>query len=89
LEERGHKKGPDWRFMSCGMTINLEVKYRPGQWMRKVDGPVYFQVKQGLFDGIAEKFPYPSTQTELNIAGIVTRLLLIGVCARRLNDSSV
>ena len=65
----GCKKGPDWRFKSDSQPINLEVKYRPGDWVRQVDGAVFSPARPGLFYEVAEKFPTRNIG-ELNIVAL-------------------
>jgi hypothetical protein len=47
----------DWQFQTQGVVINLEVKYRPYDWLRFVDAECYVNRRQHYFDGLAEKFP--------------------------------
>lgn len=47
----------DWQFETQGVVINLEVKYRPYDWLRWVDASRYALALQGYFDTVAEKFP--------------------------------
>jgi hypothetical protein len=65
----GCSKGIDWRFESCDQIINLEVKFRPKDWMRSVDGPVFNQVMPSFFDSVAEKFP-KINHGELNLVAV-------------------
>jgi hypothetical protein len=51
------KKNVDWQFDTCTKRINLEVKYRPRDWMRHVDGELYATIVSSYFDEIAMKFP--------------------------------
>lgn len=62
-------KSVDWRFNSCGLTINLEVKYRPRDWMRRVDGPEYNKVKQGYYRDTHQKFS-ESRSNEINLVAL-------------------
>ncbi|RBP41429.1 hypothetical protein DES53_107261 [Roseimicrobium gellanilyticum] len=65
----GCKKRPDWRFRSSAQVINLEVKYRSGDWIRRVDGSKYSPARAGPFDDIAPKFPLRH-EGELNLVGL-------------------
>ena len=47
----------DWQFETQGVVINLEVKYRPYDWLRWVDERRYASELSGYFDTVAEKFP--------------------------------
>ena len=62
-------KAVDWRFKTCGEIVNLEVKLRPRDWKRLVDGPYYSTVHDSYFEGIAAKFG-SSRDNELNLVGI-------------------
>jgi len=59
----------DWRFKTCGQLINLEVKLRPKDWKRVVDGQMYSVFHESFFEGISEKFPMRS-EAELNLVGM-------------------
>lgn len=47
----------DWQFQTGGVVINLEVKYRPGDWLRWVDARLYASLLDSYSDTVAEKFP--------------------------------
>jgi hypothetical protein len=47
----------DWQFETQGVVINLEVKYKPYDWLRWVDAGRYALALQSYFDTVAEKFP--------------------------------
>lgn len=54
------EKPVDWQFSSCTQVINLEVKYRPRDWIRLVDGDLYFDrpnFPNDYFDDVSKKFP--------------------------------
>lgn len=63
------KKGPDWRFTSDSQPINLEVKFRPGDWVRHVDGAKFSPARAGLLYGVAAKFPIKNAG-ELNLVAV-------------------
>lgn len=65
----GCRKGPDWRFKSDAQPINLEVKYRPGDWIRHVDGEPASPVRPNIFYDVADKFPTKNVG-ELNIVAL-------------------
>jgi len=65
----GCRKKIDWRFSACGQTINLEVKYRPRDWMRHVDGPEHNVVMPSYFDDVPGKFPSRNAE-ELNLVAV-------------------
>lgn len=73
--EMTYKQNPptdvDWRFTCCGMTINLEVKYRIRDWMGVVDGPHFSRNFDSYFIDLERKFG-PRPKGELNIVGITT-----------------
>ncbi|MBC2592760.1 hypothetical protein H5P28_00655 [Ruficoccus amylovorans] len=60
------KKRVDWRFQSLGVTVNLEVKYRPRDWARTVDGSENHAVKSSYFADVPDKFP-SQNPGELNL----------------------
>lgn len=66
---QGCGKGIDLRFDSCGQKINLEVKYRPKDWMRHVDGRAHNIVMPGYFYDVPDKFPLRN-EGELNLVGL-------------------
>ncbi len=68
-KERGSKKGVDWKFKSCGQTINLEVKYRARDWVRVTDGPQFSIARPSYYEDVDGKFPN-RLPGELNIVGI-------------------
>jgi hypothetical protein len=59
----------DWRLKSCGKIINLEVKFRPKDWMRSVDGPEHNKVMPSIFEGVSKKFP-KNNKGELNLVAV-------------------
>lgn len=65
----GGTKKIDWRFKSCGQTINLEIKYRARDWTRHADGPEFNIAKPGDFNNLKGKFPNRN-EGELNVVGI-------------------
>jgi hypothetical protein len=65
------KKNVDWRFRSCGQTINLENKYRRRDWVGRVDGPYFSRDFDSYFQDCEGKFG-PQKDGELNIIGIST-----------------
>lgn len=71
----GCKKQVDWRFEAgsigsfSGQIINLEVKYRPRDWMRHVDGPEFNIVMESYFDDVPAKFPIKHPE-ELNLVAV-------------------
>ena len=69
FRESGCEKQVDWQFRSCGQLINLEVKYRPKDWMRHVDGPEFNIVMPEYYYDVAAKFP-SRRQDELNLVGV-------------------
>lgn len=67
----GCAKHIDWRFKSCGQTINLEIKYRPRDWMRKVDGAEFNVTMPSYYYDVPQKFP-ARLPGELNLVGVST-----------------
>jgi hypothetical protein len=67
--ELGYEKQVDWKFMSCGQTINLEIKYRPKDWMRHVDGSDFNIVMPEYYYDVPAKFPH-KFPNELNLVGV-------------------
>lgn len=65
----GCKKRPDWRFAVDGQIINLEVKHRPGDWIRQVDGSQYSPARPGLFSDVSGKFLI-KLEGELNLVAL-------------------
>lgn len=65
----GSKKSIDWRLKSCDQIINLEVKYRPKDWIRRVDGPEFNIVMDSYYDDVREKFP-ARNDNERNVVAI-------------------
>lgn len=65
----GCKKRVDWRFKSCGQIINLEVKYRPRDWVRHVDGPDFNIVMPEYYYDVPAKFP-TRLPGELNLVAV-------------------
>jgi len=55
--------------LAGGQVVNLEVKFRPKDWKRVVDGEWYSVFHKSCFDGIAEKF-CAKQATELNLVGM-------------------
>lgn len=71
FRDRNVEKRVDWRFRSCGMTVNLEVKSRPKDWMRRVDGPENNLVMPSYFYDVPQKFP-AKNENELNLVAVST-----------------
>ena len=71
FEAFGCRKCVDWHFESCGYPINLEIKYRPKDWMRHVDGPEFNIVMPGYYHDVPDKFPQKIPDT-LNLVGVST-----------------
>lgn len=69
FQHLGHAKRVDWRFDCCGQIINLEIKYRPRDWMRQVDGSKFSRVFDSYYHDVPGKFP-ARNDGELNIVGI-------------------
>jgi len=65
----GSTKTVDWRFKCCDQIINLEVKFRPKDWKRVVDGRLFSKFHESVFEGVAEKFRV-KRPGELNLVGI-------------------
>lgn len=65
----GIKKSIDWKFRSCGQTINLEVKYRARDWLRVTDGPEFSIARPSYYEDVDGKF-LESLPGELNLVGI-------------------
>jgi len=65
------EKDIDWRFRSSGQRINLEVKYRPKDWVRHADGPQNSKMFESYFEDIGPKFG-GRLPGELNLAAITT-----------------
>lgn len=65
----GCKKRIDWRFKSCGQVINLEVKYRPKDWMRHVDGVEFNLAMPSYYYDVPPKFPVRNAG-ELNCVAV-------------------
>ena len=64
------RKTVDWSFATCGgQIVNLEVKLRPRDWKRVVDGQMYSVFHESFFEGIAEKFP-KKHDAEFNLVGM-------------------
>ena len=66
----GTGKDVDCRFRSEGITINLEVKYRPRTWLAGVDGGFGVQDLRSLFDGVGGKFPATEPQDAYNVVAL-------------------
>jgi len=71
----GGTKPIDLRFDSCGQKINLEVKYRPRDWARFVDGEKFNTVMPSYFDDVQGKFPTRNLN-ELNLVGVTVPALI-------------
>ena len=71
FEQLGCKKQIDWQFKSCGYLINLEIKYRPKDWMRHVDGPEFNIVMPEYYYDVPAKFPHKHPDA-LNLVGVST-----------------
>jgi hypothetical protein len=69
FSKAGSAKKIDWRFKSCDQVINLEVKYRPKDWMRHVDGAEFYLVRDDYYDDCEGKFPV-RYDGELNLIGV-------------------
>jgi hypothetical protein len=65
----GVKKSIDWKFNSCGQTINLEIKYRARDWVRVTDGPEYSIARPSYYEDVDGKF-LRKLNGELNLVGI-------------------
>jgi hypothetical protein len=65
----GCEKRVDWRFKSCGQVINLEVKYRPKDWMRHVDGSEVNIVMPDYYYDVPPKFPRRNDD-EINVVAV-------------------
>jgi hypothetical protein len=66
---KGFRKRIDLRFDACDQKINLEIKFRPKDWMRHVDGPEHNIVMPGYFYDVPDKFPCRN-DGELNLVGL-------------------
>ena len=66
----GSAKDVDCCFRSEGITINLEVKYRPRTWLARVDGGFDVQDLSSLFDGVDGKFPIEPPQGTYNVVAL-------------------
>jgi hypothetical protein len=71
FSELGCNKQVDWQFKSCGYLINLEIKYRPKDWMRHVDGSEFNIVMPDYYYDVPGKFPHKHPDT-LNLVGVST-----------------
>jgi hypothetical protein len=69
FQRLGNTKRVDWRFDCCGQIINLEIKYRPRDWIRHVDGSKFSRVFDSYYHDVPAKFP-TRNEGELNIVGI-------------------
>jgi hypothetical protein len=69
--DAGHTKHVDWSFRSCDYPINLEIKYRPRDWMRKVDGEAFNVAMPSYYYDVPPKFP-EHRSGELNLVGVST-----------------
>ena len=70
----------DWQFESCTQSINLEVKYRPRDWIRSIDGDLYFDppnYPSDYFSDVSKKFPRKNAN-QFNLLAIT----LIGPATR-------
>lgn len=68
---RGSKKDVDWRFERQGQILNVEVKYRPADWTKFVDGAKFSPSRLCDFHDVAGKFP-SKNPGELNVLAITT-----------------
>lgn len=59
----------DWQFETRGLVINLEVKYRPYDWVRFVDASHYSSLLDTYFDTLREKFPR-KLSGQMNLVGM-------------------
>lgn len=66
----GSAKDVDCCFRSEGITINLEVKYRPRTWLAGVDGGFGVRDLSSLFDGVDGKFPVDLPQGTYNVVAL-------------------
>jgi hypothetical protein len=66
---QGFGKKIDLVFTSCGQKVNLEVKFRPKDWMRHVDGPDFNIVMPSFFYDVPDKYP-ARNEGELNLVGL-------------------
>jgi hypothetical protein len=57
------------RWLRRDQIVNLEVKLRPKDWKRVVDGQMYSVFHESFFEGIAEKF-FIKRESELNLVGM-------------------
>jgi hypothetical protein len=64
-------KDVDWRFKSDGQVINLEVKYRPADWTKLVDGPAISPSRVDDFHDVFGKFP-TKREDELNLLAVTS-----------------
>jgi hypothetical protein len=66
---RDTKHTIDWRFKTCSQILNLEVKLRPKDWIRTVDGRMYSAFRKSIFEDCGEKF-CRNNDDELNFVGV-------------------
>lgn len=74
----------DWRFQCRGITVNLEVKYRPHDWLRFVNARAYGRLLRGYFRTLAGKFPV-RPRGHLNVVGMT----LLGSLGEELRSHAV
>ena len=66
----GSKADVDFRLRCDGLTINLEVKYRPRSWIARADGGYEDRDLSSMFSEIIHKFPSHLAPNELNIVAL-------------------
>ena len=66
----GSGKDVDCCFRSEGITINLEVKYRPRTWLAGVDDGFDVRDLSSLFDSVDGKFPLDPPQGTYNVVAL-------------------
>ena len=66
----GRDADVDFRFGCDGLTINLEVKYRPRSWIARADGGYEDRDLSTMFSDIIHKFPDRLAPNELNLVAL-------------------
>ncbi len=79
------KKDVDWRFKCQSQVINLEVKYRPADWTKLVDGPRISPSRVEDFHDVRGKFPVKNAD-ELNLLGVTSMAPLDASLEKACND---
>lgn len=79
------KKDIDWRFRCESQIINLEVKYRPSDWTKLVDGAAVSPSRVEDFHDVHGKFPVRNPG-ELNLLGVTSMAPLDGSLETACND---